>query len=40
VTLRLTPLGDAEVEELIPERISRELRERIARPSSARATML
>jgi class 3 adenylate cyclase/tetratricopeptide (TPR) repeat protein len=31
VTLRLAPLGEAEVEELIPEHISRELRDRIAR---------
>jgi class 3 adenylate cyclase len=31
VTLRLEPLGDDDVEELIPERIARELRERIAR---------
>jgi class 3 adenylate cyclase/tetratricopeptide (TPR) repeat protein len=31
VTLRLEPLGDEAVEELIPERISGELRERIAR---------
>jgi class 3 adenylate cyclase/tetratricopeptide (TPR) repeat protein len=30
-TVRLAPLDEAEVEELIPERISRELRERIAR---------
>ena len=31
VTLRLATLGDAEVEKLIPERISRELRDQIAR---------
>jgi class 3 adenylate cyclase/tetratricopeptide (TPR) repeat protein len=31
VTLRLEPLGDEDVEQLIPERISAELREKIAR---------